>query len=264
MAETTNISWADATVNFWHGCEKVSEGCKYCYMYRDKEKFGQDGRNLVKTDPKRISGILGKLHEQAREMAKNGLSRRLRIFTCSWSDFFIEGADAWRAEAWETIRNNPEFDWLILTKRPERVLACLPPGWPGPVWRNVWFGVSAENQARFNERVPLLLEIPASIHFVSAEPLLGSIDMREVKGWFKLDWLIIGGESGNNNGKYLFRPCEIAWIESLVCQAKIAGIKPFVKQTGTHIAKTIPGMDRHGTRLELLPDLDIQNIPLSL
>jgi protein gp37 len=100
------------------------------------------------------------------------------IFTCSWSDFFITEADAWRAEAWEIIRRTPEFTYLILTKRPDRIARCLPADW-GDGYPNVWLGTSAENQKYADQRIPELLKVPAAKRFLSLEPLLGPINLTE-------------------------------------------------------------------------------------
>jgi protein gp37 len=94
------------------------------------------------------------------------------IFTCSWSDFFITEADKWRAEAWDIIRRTPEFTYLILTKRPDRIARCLPADW-GDGYPNVWLGTSAENQKYADQRIPELLKVPAAKRFLSLEPLLG-------------------------------------------------------------------------------------------
>lgn len=102
----------------WHGCTKVSQGCKYCYMYRDKERYGLDPTAIVRSQPKTFNEPLTE-------------TRHRLVFTCSWSDFFIEGADAWRADAWDIIRLTPHLTYQILTKRPERVALCLPQDWGG-------------------------------------------------------------------------------------------------------------------------------------
>lgn len=114
MGSTTKIEWADATVNFWMGCKKVSAGCKNCYMFRDLGRWGKDGGLVSKVKPSTIKSILRKLDKPSR------------IFTCSFSDFFIEEADAWRSEAWATIKSHPQHTWLILTKRAQRINECLP------------------------------------------------------------------------------------------------------------------------------------------
>jgi len=239
MASTSLIQWTDATINFWTGCIKVSEGCKYCYMYRDKERYGKDPSEIVQVSEKTIRANLKKLGRYP--------FRRSKIFTCSWSDFFLEEADPMRPWAWEIIREHPQFDWQILTKRPERIINHLPPDW-GPGWPRVWLGVSVENQARADERIPLIYNVPAQTRFLSVEPLLEKVDLGlerpGVKG--QLLWVIAGGESGNEVGKYRYRPCELTWLESIVAQCKFSTIPCFIKQLGTSLAKTFSSPDRHG------------------
>lgn len=236
MGEVTAIGWCDATINFWHGCEKVSEGCKYCYMYRDKEKYGQSGNEIKKTKAPTINKILLALAMKRMERAAAGNFEPLKIFTCSWSDFFLKEADEWRAEAWEIIRQHPEYIWIILTKRIDRVQGCLPPDWREG-WPNVWLLVSAENQDRWNERVPVLLNTRAKVRGVSVEPMLGPVDVRNTPRLNDLDWIIVGGESGNDTGKWLYRPCDVAWIDDVVFAARSQGIQVFVKQLGTFLSK---------------------------
>ncbi len=106
MSENTKISWADHTVNFWQGCKKVSSGCKNCYMFRDKKRYGQDASVVVRSKPPTFNKPL---------LWKDPA----RVFVCSWSDFFIEEADLWREEAYDIMRKTPHLTYLILTKRPE-------------------------------------------------------------------------------------------------------------------------------------------------
>lgn len=207
MSATTGISWTDATWNPWYGCLKVSPGCRACYMYRDMAKYGRDPMVVARS----------------KTTFRDPLKWRepKRVFTCSWSDFFIDQADAWRPEAWEIIRATPHLTYQILTKRPENIAARLPEDW-GAGYANVWLGVSAENQEYADRRIPELLAVDAVVHFVSAEPLLGDIQLRGVLG---LEWLILGGESGPNH-----RPMSIAWAESIAAQCGRAGVACFVKQ----------------------------------
>jgi protein gp37 len=273
MAESTNIQWADATVNFWVGCEKVSEGCKFCYMYRDFE-------NRYKQDPKVIRRTKDATFLKAITWAEPK-----RIFTCSYSDFFIEAADEFRAAAWDVIRRTPQHDWMILTKRPERIEQCLPPDWGSKGYQNVWLGTSIENEDR-KSRIVDLLSVPAAVHFLSLEPLLGPVNLQRVSlkqdtymnpldGTFsndklnlsgdleqKISWVIIGGESGNEIGKYNYRPTEYEWITDIIHQCKEAGTKIFVKQTGVHLAKELKLQYREGGKLEELPaEIQIREFP---
>jgi protein gp37 len=189
--ENSHIQWTDSTWNPHHGCKKISEGCKYCYMYRDKEKYGQDATVIQRSKTKFKDPLTWK-------------DPRL-IFTCSWSDFFIEEADGWRPEAWDIIRQTPHHTYQILTKRPERMMKNLPPDW-GDGWDNVWLGVTIENQETI-ARAAILAKVPAKTRFISAEPLLEEVNFLEkVEGRLILDdfhWIILGGESGNETGKYL-------------------------------------------------------------
>src|SRR5690606_659848 len=141
--------------------------------------------------------------------------------------------------------------------------------WPLP---NVWLGVSCEDQARANERIPLLLETPATVRFVSAEPLLGPIDLTRLtfgNGDFcnalrrdsyrggldseRLDWVIVGGESGPGA-----RPCDVEWIRSIVRQCREAGTACFVKQLGSRLGLRDP---KGGDCSEWPADLRVRETP---
>lgn len=210
MGESTNIEWTDATQNFWRGCRKVSPGCAHCYMFDGQRRWGRDPSVVVRAS-------------DATFRAPLRWSEPRLIFTCSWSDFFIEDADGWRDDAWDVIRRCPQHTWQILTKRPEMIADRLPADWGGG-WSNVWMGVSIENRA-FVQRADALREVPAAVRFISAEPLLGPLEGLCLDG---IDWLIAGGESGP-----AARPCETDWLRSLRDQCSAAGVIYFLKQIGT-------------------------------
>lgn len=229
MSETT-IEWTDYTWNPWHGCRKVSAGCANCYMYRQKKQYGQDPTVVVRSKTKFSEPLKWKEPK--------------RVFTCSWSDFFIEEADAWRDEAWEIIRQTPHLTYQILTKRPERMAGRLPWG-HGTPWANVWLGVSVEDQAAALKRIPILLDTPAVMRFLSCEPLLGPLDLHlrflsrsleiapdhlfgdrtGVRG--RIHWVIAGGESGPKA-----RPMNPEWARMLAGDCQSAGVPFFFKQWG--------------------------------
>lgn len=275
----TVIGWTDYTVNFWHGCFKVSDGCKFCYMYRDKEKYGQDPMTIKKRNYDTIRKELNKAIKEGK------LFDGAKIFTCSWSDFFLKEADPWRAEAWELIKEYPQFNWQILTKRVHRIRECLPKDWEHG-YKNVWLGFSVENQDNFNKRWRDFEAIPAYVKFISGEPLLSSVDITpffephrtlisgstgiwQYGGQVTMDyakfnrlWVILGGESGNENGFYKYRPCELEWIESLVKQCTDNRVPVFVKQTGTYLSKQLKLKDRHGADISEFPmSIRIQQFP---
>jgi len=135
------------------------------------------------------------------QKALAGTDKKEMVFTCSWSDFFIEAADEWRAEAWKVIKETPNLIYQILTKRPKLIPDRLPPDW-GTGYDNVALGVSIESAA-YNGRADDLRLVPARWRFISAEPLLASIKGLSLKD---IHWLIAGGESGPG-----FRTMDLDW-----------------------------------------------------
>jgi len=233
MAFKTGISWTDSTWNPFQGCKKVSAGCANCYMFRDKKRFGQDPEKVVRSKPATFNAPL-KWKEPAR------------VFVCSWSDFFIEGADPWRDEAWDIMRQTPHLTYQILTKRPENIPARLPADWP---IKNVWLGITAENQQQLNKRMESFMDVKAAVKFVSVEPMLGLMSFRW-GGWIEypsrengaseqydslrvIDWVIVGGESGPHA-----RPMSPVWANEIKRQCQEAGVPFFMKQMSSR--KPIP------------------------
>ena len=225
MGKTTGIEWTTSTYNPWQGCTKVSSGCRECYMFREKEHYGQDPTKVIRSSQKTFNAPLNwKLDEGSR------------IFVCSWSDFFHADADEWRPEAWDIIRKLPQYKFLIPTKRTERIGSCLPGDW-GKGWKNVCLGASVEDQPSIDKRLSELLEIPSVLYFLSVEPMLGPINLTgnpemEVLPWSEailqgcgINWIVCGSESGPNA-----RPCNIDWVRSLRDQCVKVGVPFFLKQ----------------------------------
>lgn len=245
MGENSNIQWTNHSWNPWHGCIKVSDGCKFCYMYRDKERYGKDPTVVLRSKTK---------FNEPYSWKENA-----KVFTCSWSDFFIKEADEWRDEAWTIIKNTPNLTYQILTKRPKRIVECLPSDW-GDGYDNVWLGVSVENQKNMH-RAGILNNIPAKVRFLSIEPMLDLVTI-----YFGLipniNWVIVGGESGNKTGKYLYRPCYIDWFYSIMHDCQRANVPIFIKQLGTHLADFLKYKDRHGGNWdEWVEDLKVRQFP---
>jgi protein gp37 len=246
MGRNSSISWTDVTWNIAVGCSKVDKDCLYCYMYRDGKRYGYDPREIRRT--KTVFNLPLKIKEPSR------------IFTSSLTDVFHPAIDSFRDEMWDIIRQCPHHTFQVLTKRPERIVECLPDDW-GDGWNNVWMGTSIGHQEAIG-RIHQLLEVPASKRFVSFEPLWSKVDMNlDLSDLCSIDWAIIGGESGNETGMYRYRPCSIEWIESL-----ISDLTPttsiFVKQLGTHLAKEMGLKDRHGGDIDEWPEhLRIREFP---
>ena len=155
-----------------------------------------------------------------------------RIFTCSLSDFFLEdpNVDRWRVEAWNLIRETPQHTWMILTKRPERILSSLPPDWGDHGYPNVWLGTSVEMQLPYVEqRIPELLKVPAPVHFLSCEPLLGPLDLSPFVHSSGISWVIVGGESQPGA-----RPMDLQWVRDLRDLCTDREVPLWLKQLGGH------------------------------
>lgn len=280
---TTSIQWTDETWNPVTGCTKVSAGCKNCYAEKVADRFWGDRKFTdVRTHAERLEAPLR-------------WRKPRRVFVNSMSDLFHEDVpDEFIDHVFAVMAQARKHTFQVLTKRPDRMrvfmlrwpvgsaVAALPriPSytemtkddlidvrhtfWPLP---NVWLGVSVEDQKAADERIPLLLDTPAAVRFLSCEPLLGPVDLRR---WMAhvasyvpdapspsgkvqvrcticgritpgmerecrtmamvsrpIDWIIVGGESGPRA-----RPCNIAWIRSIVEQCKAADVAVFVKQLG--------------------------------
>ncbi|PHQ30887.1 DUF5131 family protein [Leeuwenhoekiella nanhaiensis] len=213
--QDSKISWTDKTWNPWRGCNKVSAACKHCYMFRYYSNRGINPNLVVKQE-----GVFDKPLR---------MDRGSKIFTCSMSDFFHEGADEWRADAWEIIKKTPNHSYLILTKRPERIKENLPEDWSKENYGHVWLGVTVESQKEVH-RIHTLGEIPCEVRWVSFEPLLGNIELSQQELEI-LDWAVIGGESGYKNQ---VRKTELSWYNSLMFQIMGYGIPLFFKQLGSY------------------------------
>jgi protein gp37 len=230
----TKIAWADRTWSPVDGCTKVSQGCKYCYADRLSQRFWGDRKfSHVTFHPDRL-GQPGKVKKPQF------------VFVCPMGDLFHPDVSYMVIkQIFSYIKFYKQHTFLVLTKRPERIMpwithyhfmdheSLLP--------KNLWLGVSVENQATANERIPLLLQTPAERHFVSCEPLLGPVDLKMVDQnknfWLRdpdipgtkphIDWVIVGGESGPQA-----RHMDVAWVRQLLYQCFSTGTKFWFKQWG--------------------------------
>jgi protein gp37 len=221
MAFNSSIEWTTHTFNPWWGCTKVSEGCRFCYAEALSNRYGHNVWG-----PDKARRLMSDAHWQApivwdADAKKRGV--RSRVFCASMADVFEEGAPAGQlVRLWNLIRATPNLDWQLLTKRPHRICESLPADW-GDGYRNVWLGTSVEDQ-RVTNRIEHLIKIPAIVHFLSIEPLLGPIPALPVRG---IDWIIVGGESGPHA-----RPIQPQWVFQIRRQCRAAGVAFFFKQWG--------------------------------
>lgn len=263
MADRTGIEWTDATWNPVRGCSRVSEGCRHCYAERVAARFSGSGQPYEGTIHPSTKGWNGKVRLVTGVLDQPlRWSRPRRIFVNSMSDLFHEDVpDGFIAAVFAVAAAAPRHTFQILTKRPKRALRwfatmesataaklheCLKgamgyehprrpainyAAWPLP---NVWLGVSVEDQAAADERIPLLLQCPAAVRWISAEPLLGPVGLwpewlhtNENTGRVGLDWVVAGGESGPGA-----RPMSPDWVRSLRNQCALAEVPFLFKQWG--------------------------------
>ena len=223
MGRNSSIEWTTHTFNPWWGCVKVSPACKHCYAEAWSRRVGQAVWGV-----RAKRRFFGDRHwaEPLRwnaAAAKSG--QRVRVFCASMADVFEDRRDLddSRLRLWALIEATPDLDWLLLTKRPELVGTMVPweDSWPA----NVWMGTTVESQEWAEERLPHLVTLPAAVRFISAEPLLGPVDLSK---WLSgLDWVITGGESGPRA-----RPSSPSWFRTILNQCMAANVAFHFKQWG--------------------------------
>ncbi len=270
MSENSKIEWTTHTFNPWWGCTRVSPGCAHCYAETLAHRYGNDVWGKGKARKPASEKVWAEPVKWNKAAVKVG--ERHRVFCSSMADVFDEEApEGSRQRLWALINATPELDWLLLTKRPENFAAMLPPDW-GDGWRNVWLGVSVENQDMADKRISRLLGVQTVVRFLSVEPMLGPVNLRKVvpeddelgigydslmgalcgnkePGGPRISWVIVGGESG-----YGARPMAASWALSLRDQCQAAGVAFFFKQKG--------GARDKGGDLESIPeDLRIREFP---
>ena len=225
MAQFSSIEWTDHTFNPWWGCTKISPACDNCYAETWARRLGFDiwthGR------PRRFlsDSYWKQPHRWNDNAVKNGL--RARVFCASMADVFEwhRGLQPWRERLWRLIEETQNLDWLILTKRPHLAARLAPwdDDWPD----NVWLGTTVENQRWAEKRLPKLSRIPATIRFLSCEPLLGPVDLGPWMSHGDIHWVIAGGESGTHA-----RPSDPLWFLDLLKQCRQHEIPFHFKQWG--------------------------------
>jgi len=209
--------------NPWHGCQKISPGCKNCYVYRLDAAHGRDPEKVYKTQS--FDAPIKRKRDGAYKIPSGET-----VWTCFSSDFFVEAADEWRPEAWQMMRQRRDLRFMFITKRIHRIYDCLPPDW-GEGYDNVVLCVTCENQAVADKRLPILKEAPIKHKSIICEPLLESVDLiKYLDG--SICQLVAGGESGAKA-----RLCRLEWVQSLHSQC-IETDTPFMfKQTGANFSR---------------------------
>lgn len=282
VGDTTRIEWTDATWSPVTGCTRVSPGCVNCYIDW-APPFRIEGRHFTDRDGNRsheIGATTGvRLHPDRLDWPLRKRSwRGKRVFVCSMADLFHdEVPDDYIARVFAVMALTPEVAYQVLTKRPARMRSLLssktfeddamrevryptsPGPWPNvPDWPlpNVWLGVTVEDQERAYLRIPILLDTPAVVRWLSCEPLLGPVNLpvcrclgvgsiAHGRNWpdtvcdqcggsgSQIDWVVVGGESGPNA-----RPMHPDWARSLRDQCASAGVPFLFKQWGEWVTES--------------------------
>ncbi|MCA1458039.1 DUF5131 family protein [Bradyrhizobium sp. BRP22] len=247
MAENTKIEWATHTFNPWFGCTAISRACDFCYAETWAKRSG-----LVQwgNHPRRLASDTNwrkpyKWAKQAQHAPPSNYSEasrfRPRVFCASLADVFDNQApQEWRERLWQVIRDTPELDWLLLTKRPQNIMDMIPRVWQPGLPSHIWVGVTAENQTEYDRRMNYLQDVPASVHFVSYEPALGPLKIGHRS--FP-NWIICGGEDRVREG----REMDLQWARDLRDECKPRGVAFYFKQTNG--------------KSEIPPDLMVREFP---
>lgn len=230
---STKIEWCEETWNFLRGCSKVSEGCQNCYAleftvrHAHNPKIHPETREASREVIHKVSGHwqwTGEVRVLEHAMADplNWHEPRI-IFVCSMADPFHQNVPLCVVRKMLRIPLvAPQHKYLFLTKRPEEALKAFAEVDPPD---NVWLGVTAENQKCADMRIPVLLQVPAAVRFVSCEPMLEPIDLSRWLAPSRLQWVICGAESGPRR-----RAFRMEWARGLKNQCVAAGVPFFLKQ----------------------------------
>ncbi|KVR27802.1 hypothetical protein WK15_11585 [Burkholderia ubonensis] len=271
MSENTKIEWCDHTFNPWEGCQKVGPGCDHCYAETRNARFA--GGTAVNWGPgaarRRTSAANWR---KPLQWNRDGTfyaihGRRQRVFCASLADVFDNEVDLlWGRDLFQLIADTQNLDWLLLTKRIGNVPTMLRHIGVDKLPDNVWLGATIVNQAEADRDIPKLLAVPARVRFLSMEPLLGRVTLRNLpigahheELHFPLEhdrfdalsvpnginWVIAGGESGHGA-----RPMRADWARSLRDQCAAAGVPFLFKQWGEWSAPGVSFPDEHPDRAD--------------
>ena len=256
---TTSIEWTDKVWNPVTGCAKVSQGCKNCYAETIAKRFWGE---------RKFTDV--RCHEDRLDQPLRW-KKPSQIFVISMSDLFHPDVpEAFIDRVLDVISACPQHTFQVLTKLPELLqqklygfaagARCRELG-GGDYCPNLWLGVSVEDQKTADERIPLLLQVPAAVRWVSYEPALGLVDFEAVPSLTgQINWVVCGGESGPNA-----RPFDVQWARVVRDQCKAAGVPFFMKQVGSNPIWQEGDMyvrDRKGGEIaNWPPDLRIREYP---
>ena len=238
MAQSS-IEWTEMTWNPTTGCSKVSQGCKFCYAEIMSQRLQAMGVEKYKDN------FEVRIHPDALKVPYTWKTSKV-VFVNSMSDLFHKEVPlSFIKKVFKVMRENPQHVFQVLTKRAERLLELDSKlKWS----HNIWMGVSVEDQ-KVESRIDLLRQTNARVKFLSLEPLLGPLPNLNLD---KIDWVIVGGESGHNP-----RPMEVDWVLDIQEQCEKNEVAFFFKQWGGKNKKK-NGRLLNGKTYDEMPEIDLQ------
>lgn len=211
--------------NPWHGCTKISPGCKYCYVYRQDEMYGSETNSSIC----KKNGAFDLPIKRKRDGTYKIPSGKV-VFTCFTSDFFLKDADEWRTECWKMIKERQDLMFYFFTKRIDRFYECIPSDW-GKGYDNVIIGCTVENQEMADYRLPIFIDAPIKHKVIIVAPFIGEIDLEKYLSE-EIEEVSVGGESGVEA-----RVCDYNWVLSLREQCVRKDVPFRFHQTGARLLK---------------------------
>ena len=211
--------------NPWHGCTKISPGCKYCYVYRQDEMYGADISSSLCRKTGNFNLPLKKKRDGSFKIPEGRI-----VFTCFTSDFLLEDADTWRGECWEMMRIRQDLMFYFFTKRIDRLEKCLPREW-GEGFDNVIIGCTVENRAMADYRLPIFKSLPIKHKSIIVAPMLEHMDISAYIDE-EIEEVSVSGESGADA-----RVCNFEWVLDIRRQCIEKNVPFRFHQTGAHFIK---------------------------
>lgn len=216
-----------ANWNPWHGCKKISAGCKYCYVYRQDEMYGTQ----IHSSEVRKNTTTFNLPVRLKRDKTYKLTSGSLVYTCLTSDFFVEESDTWRTQAWEMIKLRKDLRFFIFTKRIDRFYTSLPDDW-GDGYENVIIGCTVENQAMANYRLPIFAKLPIRHKVIIVAPMLEKMDISKYLN-AQIEEVAVSGESGVDA-----RICDYDWVLDIRRQCVEKDVAFVFHQTGAKLLKS--------------------------
>ena len=214
-----------ASWNPWHGCVKISPGCKYCYVYRQDEMYGAEGSSSKVRKNHNFDMPLRRKRDKSYKIPSGAI-----VFTCFTSDFLIEAADEWRNEAWAMIKKRSDLMFFFFTKRIDRFADVIPPDWSDG-YDNVIIGCTVENQTTADYRLQVFNRLPIKHKFIIVAPILEKVSLSCYLD-NSIEEVAVSGESGVDA-----RVCNYEWVLDLRRQCIEKDVPFLFHQTGAKLLK---------------------------